>query len=226
MGSKSNLMHHKFVVVDGKLLLDGSFNWTPAAVHGNNENVIISSQPFVIQEFQKEFGRLWTTFGAGVERKSPSSSFKDDIAVLFFPDENRTNLGLICQELNSAKKSIDVAVFSLTSDKLTDLLLVQHRRGVRIRVITDVHQAGVTGADAKKLRDAGISVRMNKSHSKPVHHKFCVIDGKTVINGSFNWTVHAEPGNQENAIVFRKAGSLAASFSQEFEDLWSKFATT
>merc|ERR1712054_363664 len=56
--SKSNLMHHKFVVVDGKLLLDGSFNWTPAAVHGNNENVIISSQPFVIQEFQKEFGRL------------------------------------------------------------------------------------------------------------------------------------------------------------------------
>lgn len=218
------LMHHKFVVVDRKTLLDGSFNWTRGSIHGNNENVIVSSNSFLIEQFTSEFDRLWEAFGVGVEGVSQSvGSCVGDIAALFFPDSRRTNVKVIENELESAENSIDVAVFTLTSDELVDILFKKHRLGLRVRVITDSRQAHCVGADAQRLRDAGIDIRMNHAHFC-MHHKFVVIDGRILINGSFNWTAHAADGNQENAVIWRHAGDLAVSFTREFERLWKKFA--
>jgi len=52
-------MHHKFVVVDSALLLNGSFNWTQTAVTGNNENILITSNAELVAPFVEEFNRLW-----------------------------------------------------------------------------------------------------------------------------------------------------------------------
>ena len=52
-------MHHKFVIIDSSILLNGSFNWTQTAVTGNNENVIITSNKHVVAEFVNEFSKLW-----------------------------------------------------------------------------------------------------------------------------------------------------------------------
>lgn len=55
-----NLMHHKFAIVDRKVLVTGSFNWTQQATFGNWENVIITSEPKqVIERFCDQFDRLW-----------------------------------------------------------------------------------------------------------------------------------------------------------------------
>ncbi len=41
-------MHHKFAVLDGTLLLNGSFNWTKNASQNNNENIMITNNPYVL----------------------------------------------------------------------------------------------------------------------------------------------------------------------------------
>lgn len=54
-------MHHKFAIVDNKLVMTGSFNWTRQASMGNYDNVIISNSSQLVTPFVKEFERLWTT---------------------------------------------------------------------------------------------------------------------------------------------------------------------
>ncbi len=53
------LMHHKFAVVDGSRLLTGSFNWTMSAIMGNRENVVVTEDPRVVEEFSRKFDELW-----------------------------------------------------------------------------------------------------------------------------------------------------------------------
>jgi len=59
MDNATSHMHHKFVVVDGKVLLTGSFNWTRSASEQNQENVLITSDPRLVAPFATEFDRLW-----------------------------------------------------------------------------------------------------------------------------------------------------------------------
>ena len=56
------------------------------------------------------------------------------------------------------------------------------------------------------------------------HHKFCVVDGRTLLNGSLNWTAQAASGNQESLVLFRAAPELAASFAAQFDRMWTQFA--
>ncbi|MFK7983327.1 MAG: phospholipase D-like domain-containing protein, partial [Saprospiraceae bacterium] len=36
---------------------------------------------------------------------------------------------------------------------------------------------------------------------KPMHNKFCIIDERILINGSYNWTYYAENKNEENILI-------------------------
>lgn len=51
------LMHHKFALLDGQLLLSGSFNWT---YNSNAENLIVSDDPALVGAFQAAFQDLTT----------------------------------------------------------------------------------------------------------------------------------------------------------------------
>ena len=55
-------MHHKFVVIDKKVLITGSFNWTVQAVKNNNENVIMLQNKELVDKYVQEFDRLWGSF--------------------------------------------------------------------------------------------------------------------------------------------------------------------
>lgn len=55
-------MHHKFVVVDCQLLINGSFNWTRQAITGNQENVFVTNNSKITKSFLEEFEKLWEQF--------------------------------------------------------------------------------------------------------------------------------------------------------------------
>ena len=55
------LMHNKFALIDGKILITGSFNWTRTAEEKNEENLLIISDPQTIDQFARRFEYLWNT---------------------------------------------------------------------------------------------------------------------------------------------------------------------
>ncbi len=56
---EQSLMHHKFAIFDGRLVITGSYNWTHSAEVANYENVVLLDEPAVVNRFQEEFRRLW-----------------------------------------------------------------------------------------------------------------------------------------------------------------------
>ena len=55
-------MHHKFAIVDGKVLITGSLNWTTQAIQNNRENVLITEDEEYVRLFREEFERIWEEF--------------------------------------------------------------------------------------------------------------------------------------------------------------------
>ena len=54
---------------------------------------------------------------------------------------------------------------------------------------------------------------------KELNHKFAVIDNKTVITGSFNWSPTAAHTNDETLLVIHSP-QLAKHFTQEMNRMW------
>jgi len=63
-------MHHKFAIVDGRLLLTGSYNWTYSAASVNCENALATDDMFFVERYAAEFTRMWTRFHAKTRRAS------------------------------------------------------------------------------------------------------------------------------------------------------------
>uniref|UniRef100_A0A7S3LXA3 Mitochondrial cardiolipin hydrolase n=1 Tax=Palpitomonas bilix TaxID=652834 RepID=A0A7S3LXA3_9EUKA len=123
--------------------------------------------------------------------------------------------------LHDAKETLDICVFTITCDEIAKEIEYVHKRGVKVRIITDDDKALDRGSDIFTLAERGIEVKRDDS-SFHMHNKFCVIDGVRVMTGSFNWTRSAVSSNQENVIVVDHKGT-ADKFTKEFEKLWSQF---
>ena len=128
----------------------------------------------------------------------------------------------IIRQLNNARQHIDICVFTISDNRLSDSIVAAHRRDVVVRIISDNHKQYDLGSDLGSLSQQGIATRFD-STADHMHHKFCIIDGLTLINGSFNWTRSATERNQEN-IVSSQDTTLIAQFQNQFDSLWEAFA--
>jgi phosphatidylserine/phosphatidylglycerophosphate/cardiolipin synthase-like enzyme len=52
-----------------------------------------------------------------------------------------------------------------------------------------------------------------------MHHKVMILDGKTVITGSYNFTDSAETRNDEDLLILHSAW-LAGEFEREFRSIF------
>ncbi len=59
------IMHNKFALIDGKVLLTGSFNWTPTANEKNEENLLIITDKDLIKKYEDRFEYLWKSSRKG-----------------------------------------------------------------------------------------------------------------------------------------------------------------
>lgn len=57
-------MHHKFALFDGRLLANGSFNWTRSATDRNEENLVVTDDPELVGGFSRRFEALWSRLAA------------------------------------------------------------------------------------------------------------------------------------------------------------------
>jgi len=144
----------------------------------------------------------------------------DRVEVLFSPTGQRRVLEeRIAAEVRSAEREIRVAMFHFTSDRLLQALAERRRAGLAVSVLIDAAQADEEILD--RLRAAKLDVRRAtpRGEGARFHHKFCVLDSRAVITGSYNWTVLADVANHENVVIVRQEGA-ARAFRDEFDRLW------
>jgi mitochondrial cardiolipin hydrolase len=139
-------------------------------------------------------------------------------AAFFSPGE--TCLAQIVHRFSTARRSADVCVFTITDDRITRALLDAHRRGVRVRVITDNEKAFDRGSDIEQIVAAKVPLRVDQTPFH-MHHKYAIFDGARLLNGSYNWTRGAAHDNEEN-ITDTGDPRLIAAFQKHFDGLWEK----
>jgi len=120
-------------------------------------------------------------------------------------------------QFTKAQTSIDVMAYHLTASPIAKALSDAHKRGVRVRVVLDSDAAGQKYSEATYLSNAGIDTRIDRKHVA-MHNKVMIIDGLTVITGSYNFTKAAEERNAENMLVIEGRSKIAAAYLANFEE--------
>ena len=126
------------------------------------------------------------------------------------------------RQLRLAKDSVDICVFTISDDRISEAVLAAHQRGVTVRILTDNDKRFDAGSDIDRLRRAGITVAEDSSPAH-MHHKFALYDGRVLQTGSFNWTRSASRDNEENLLQTGDPAAVAP-FSERFERLWQRYA--
>ncbi|MGK7928214.1 MAG: phospholipase D-like domain-containing protein, partial [Spirulina sp.] len=162
-GSKgSGLMHHKFMVVDGAIVVTGSTNWTTSGIHGdlttaesrgNANNILKINDPALAKLFIEEFNVMWgdgvggksdSKFGVQKPYRAPQKLKIGDstITVQFSPVSaskswQESSNGLIGRTLNMAEREINLALFVFSEQKLVDIIGSRHQQGAEVKALID-----------------------------------------------------------------------------------------
>lgn len=141
-----------------------------------------------------------------------------DTAVYFTPSMDCENN--IIQLLNNAKQQIDIVVYSITNNNIANAIKEAHKRGVKIRILTDKTQASNKSAKASDLYNLGLDIKVHTKH-RIEHNKFVVIDGLAVMTGSYNWTASATHKNSENCLKIWNDDKTVSNYQKRFDYLWA-----
>ncbi|CAI2378006.1 unnamed protein product [Moneuplotes crassus] len=152
------------------------------------------------------------------EAKDPASSVQE---TLFFPSED--NVQTLCEYIMTAKRNLRICVFTLTNNDIARAVLNRHNEGVKVQMISDDECAKAKGSDIEYLASKGIDIRTDNSERNHMHNKFCIIDNDVLLTGSFNWTVQAGKGNQENILITDQPFYIH-EYKEEFKRLWAEFS--
>ena len=168
-----------------------------------NEKITATNYKFILEWVKNANSALVTN----------QSSFSD---AYFSPGEACRNV--IISQIKSATSLLQICVFTISDDYITDAIISSHKRGTQIKIITDNDKSLDEGSDIEQIAKLGIAVKMDRT-TDHMHHKFMLVDGKALITGSYNWTRSAAKFNHENILLTREVG-VVKSFLKEFDQLW------
>jgi phosphatidylserine/phosphatidylglycerophosphate/cardiolipin synthase-like enzyme len=136
-----------------------------------------------------------------------------EIEVFFSPPGGCT--AAVVNNLNRATNSVLVQAYSFTSAPIAKALVDAHKRGVNVEVILDKSNRTANYSAADFIQRAGIPTFIDARHAI-AHNKTMVLDGQTVVTGSFNFTKAAEANNAENLLVIQDP-ALAAQYTANWQ---------
>lgn len=122
------------------------------------------------------------------------------VSVYFSPNGGAQQA--IVDAIGQARESIYVQAYSFTSAPIAKALVDAAKRGVNVEAILDKSQRKATYTGATFLKNEGIPVYVDAAHAI-AHNKVMVIDGLTIVTGSFNFTKAAEERNAENLLIIK-----------------------
>lgn len=136
-----------------------------------------------------------------------------EVQVYFSPKGGCTEA--VVSNLAKAKVSVLMQAYSFTSAAIAQALTDAKKRGVDVEVILDKSQRSEKYSSADFVAHAGIPTYIDTKHVI-AHNKIMIIDGKTILTGSFNFTKAAEESNAENLLVIQDP-ALAAKYTANWK---------
>ena len=126
-------------------------------------------------------------------------------------------------QLETATRSVDVAMYSFTDRELAEELATLSRKGVRVRVYRDreqFHQEMQWGRVTTTgiLLAAGVEVRV-KGARDLMHLKSYAIDRRLLRTGSANWSATGLK-RQDNDVIYQASPEAVEQFESKFEEMW------
>ncbi len=215
-----NQMHNKFCVFDNEVVLTGSLNPTLNGFFKNNNNIIIVNSSCVAREYLKEYRELEKgVFSGGKKGNYNVVRIGDkDMAEFYFCPEDDCRMRIL-ELLQRAEKEVCFSLFALTDDEVSDELVNLRKRGIWVYGTIEDRNRNLLGSDYEMLSEIIDIRRDGNNHS--MHHKFFVVDNKTVITGSANPSENGFENNDENIIIIHNS-QLAESYNKECRIIFSK----
>jgi uncharacterized membrane protein (DUF106 family) len=124
--------------------------------------------------------------------------------------DNKIIFEQLLAHLQKADSEILVATAWFTDDVLFNALLTKVRSGVQVDLIIADNEENQK-LDFDSLSRAGATVlRVKNVGYGMMHQKFCVIDRRLVLHGSYNWSVNAKKNNHESIIITNHQETVAS----------------
>lgn len=222
----ASIMHNKFFVQDQSAVWLGSTNFSNTGTgheYNANSSLIIYSKA-IAKIYSDEFNQMYEQGHYGRYKSSRSQQygyrFRDGtrVSVYFSPQDSPRDHAVI-PFIDRASRFLDIGMFYLTSVRVADALIRAHNRGVKIRIINDATAARNLYSLNKRLRRAGIDVRVENWGGK-MHMKTAVSDQKHILIGSMNWSKAGSDDNDENTMIIENNPKLASEIIEYFDNLW------
>lgn len=141
------------------------------------------------------------------------SSASPRISLCFSPEGKCTQE--IVKVIAEAKKIILVQAYLFTSKPIAKALVEAQKNGVQVKIILDKNVLDENFSMPNFLAQAGIPIWLDGKHAS-AHNKVMILDGETVITGSFNFTKAADEKNAENLLILHDT-DLAELYVKNWE---------
>jgi phosphatidylserine/phosphatidylglycerophosphate/cardiolipin synthase-like enzyme len=233
----SGILHWKMMLFVGQGAVefsganysDNAFKPVSAYTDYVDEAIYFTDQPSIVNSFLTQFDSSWidtTNFrdyaniNAPLARRYPV--FARDPLLNFPPGQSYANRAL--KLYTNETQGIDVIMYRITDRRHGDAMIAARKRGVNVRLITDVHEYRLTSRlwhawNVDRMWAAGIPVLV-PAHAGINHQKSVVLRGqRRVIFGSSNWTSPSDRSQQEHN-YFSNQSWIFDWFVRQFNRKW------
>jgi phosphatidylserine/phosphatidylglycerophosphate/cardiolipin synthase-like enzyme len=217
---RAAIMHHKFAVRDVEEIWTGSWNLTVGDTYRLNNNAARMRSPELARAFTEEFETMFVQkrFGAGRARGAVTPPIQVGamrVQVLFAPEDGVAEK--IADRIAQSSSQIRFLAFSFTHDGMGRAVTDRARGGVPVSGVFERSGSETRFSEFTAMKQAGLDVYQD-GNPYAMHHKVFVLDGRTTIFGSFNFSEGADRENDENVLIVDDPG-LAGQYLAEVEHM-------
>jgi phosphatidylserine/phosphatidylglycerophosphate/cardiolipin synthase-like enzyme len=141
------------------------------------------------------------------------------LAVFFSPKGGCSDA--LIKEIKAARREVLVQAFAFGCRPLAQALVDAKMRGLRVDILLDWGAEKDASSDLKFLAAQGLTPLIN-SQFLSAHDKVMIVDGQTLITGSFDFTQQAEEDNADNLIVIKGHPETVTAYRERFEAMKGK----
>jgi phosphatidylserine/phosphatidylglycerophosphate/cardiolipin synthase-like enzyme len=212
------IMHDKFVVRDGEEVWTGSWNFTTGDTYRLNNNAVRIRSRDLADNYAAEFRKMFEAkqFGPNKPEGVPHPVITIGGARIETYFSARDNVASkVAARIRQAQRSVRFLAFSFTEDSIGQAVIQRAQGGVTVSGVFERTGSETRFSEYGKMKQAGMDVYQD-GNPYVMHHKVFVLDDRTTLFGSFNFSDGANRENDENLLIVDDPG-FAQAFIQEFD---------